>query len=430
MKRHSILFLLLCAMVPGAAAADRTVLHVGGWVDVVAGESRGPATVVVVDGRIDSIDAGHTAPADGDRLIDLGDSTLLPGLMDMHVHLASELSPARYWEGFRMDPADFALRSTVYAERTLLAGFTTVRDLGASDGLAISLRDAVNGGWVTGPRIHAAGKSIATTGGHADPTNGTNRELMGDPGPVDGVANGPEQAAKAVRQRYKEGADLVKITATGGVLSVAASGENAQFTDTELEAIIATARDYGFHVAAHAHGKQGMLRAVRAGVTTIEHGTYMDREVMREMKRRGTWYVPTVMAGWWVARVAADDPDAFPPVVREKAARIGPVIQDTFGAAYREGVKIAFGTDSGVSPHGMNGKEFELMVAAGMPPMVALQTATVNPALLLGVEDELGTIAQGKLADLVAVPGDPVADITLMQRVNFVMKGGVVYKEP
>lgn len=431
MKR--VLIALVCTLaalptVPAAAPA-RTVLHVGGWIDVEAGRVRGPATVVVVGDRIESVVDGHAAPADGDRVIDLGDSKLLPGLMDMHVHLDGELSPQRYSEGFRLNPADFALRGSVFAERTLLAGFTTVRDLGSDDGVSISLRNAIDQGWIPGPRVHAAGTSIATTGGHADPTNGTNAKLMGDPGPAEGVANGPVAAAKAVRQRYKEGADLIKITATGGVLSFAASGDNAQFTDEELAAVVSTARDYGFHVAAHAHGKQGMLRAVNAGVHSIEHGTYMDREVMRAMKRKGTWYVPTIMAGWWVAQKAEED-DWFPPVVREKAARIGPVIEKTFRAAHEEGVKIAFGTDSGVSPHGMNAKEFELMVAGGMAPMTALRSATVNTAELLGVQDRLGSVTAGKLADLVAVPGDPVADITVMQRVNFVMKGGVVYKRP
>ena len=254
-------------------------------------------------------------------------------------------------------------------------------------------------------------------------------DLTGDPGPKEGVINSPEDARKAVRQRYKDGADLIKITATGGVLSVAKSGQNPQFTEEEIRAVVETAKDYGLYVAAHAHGAEGMKRAIRAGVRSIEHGTFMDDEAMELMKQHGTYYVPTIIAGKWVAEKSAEE-DFFPSAVRPKAAAIGPHAQATFGKAYKSGVKIAFGTDSGVSPHGENAKEFAYMVEAGMPALEAIQSATLTAATLLGVEDQLGALEAGKLADVVAVPEDPTVDITTMQRVSFVMKDGVIYKQP
>jgi imidazolonepropionase-like amidohydrolase len=308
-----------------------------------------------------------------------------------------------------------------------MAGFTTVRDLGDDGVIVVSLRNAVEKGWIVGPRIYTAGKSLATTGGHADPTNGWNAKLKGDPGPKDGVINGSEDAREAVRHRYKDGADLIKLTATGGVLSLAKSGQNPQFTEEELAAIVETADDYGFTVAVHAHGTEGMKRAVKAGVTSIEHGTFMTDEVMHLMKRHGTYYVPTILAGVWVGEKAEEE-DYFPAIVRPKAAAIGPVIQDTFASAYKAGVKIAFGTDSGVSEHGDNGREFELMVAGGMPPMKTIQAATMEGAKLLRIEKDLGSVEVGKIADLVAVEGNPLDDIRLMRDVKFVMKAGVVYK--
>lgn len=327
-----------------------------------------------------------------------------------------------------MNSADIALRSSVFAKRTLDAGFTTVRDLGAGDIHAIfALRDAIAKGLVDGPRIFAAGKAMATTGGHGDPTNGIRADLRGDPGPKQGVINGPDDAYKAVRQRYKDGSDVVKLTVTGGVLSLAKSGDNPQFTDEELEAVVSAAKDYEFVVAVHAHGATGMKRAIRAGVDSVEHGTYMDSEAMRLMRKQGTWYVPTISAGKWVGDLAELD-DKLPPVVRPKAAAIGPQIQDTFGAAYKAGVKIAFGTDAGVSPHGANGKEFRFMAEAGMPVMETIQSATVNAAQLLRVADELGQIAPGFHADIVAFDNNPLEDVTVLERPNFVMKAGSVFR--
>jgi imidazolonepropionase-like amidohydrolase len=348
--------------------------------------------------------------------------------MDMHTHLSDQFSRDTYSEGFFLNPTDYAIRSTVYAKRTLMAGFTTVRDLGDDGMVTVSLRNAINGGLIPGPRIFTSSKAIGTTGGHADPTNGWNARLRGDPGPKDGVIDGADDARKAVRQRYKEGADLIKITATGGVLSLAKSGQNPQFTDEELAAIVETARDYGFTVAVHAHGAEGMKRAVEAGVTSIEHGTYMTDEVMRLMKKHGTYYVPTILAGVTVAERAQED-DYLPEIVRPKAAAIGPAIKDTFARAYKAGVKIAFGTDSGVSAHGDNWREFVLMADAGMPPMTALQSATIEAAKLLRIDDRLGSIEQGKVADIVAVAGDPLEDMSVMGDVRFVMKSGVVYKQ-
>ena len=401
-----------------------TVIHAGKMVDAAAGEVLEAVTIVVDGDRIKAVEEGHSGTAD----IDLTDAFVMPGWIDMHVHVASQQSPQRFVERFTLEPADAALRAVPYAERTLMAGFTTVRDIGTSHALAQSIRRAVAEGHIVGPRIFTSGKSLATTGGHADPTNGVNRELRGDPGPAEGVVNGVDDAYKAVRARYKEGADLIKLTATGGVLSQAKSGQNPQFTEAEIAAIVAAARDYDFRVAAHAHGTEGMRRAVAAGVNSIEHGTYMTDEVMELMKQHGTWYVPTIAAGKFVGEKAEIE-GYFSEVVRPKAAAIGPVIFDTFARAYAAGVKIAFGTDTGVSPHGENWKEFIYMVEGGMPVMEAVVSATRSAADLLNKWDELGSIEAGKYADIIAVPGDPREDVQEFGRVHFVMKGGKVFKQ-
>ncbi len=343
--------------------------------------------------------------------------------------MGSQSSPQSYSEGFRLDPVDFAFRSVGYAEKTLLAGFTSARDLGGE--VTPHLRDAINQGLVKGPRLWAAGKSIATTGGHADPSNGVNdrlAHLIGPPGPTEGVINSIEDARQAVRQRYKDGSDVIKITATGGVLSYAKSGDAPQFTVDEVKAVVDTAKDYGYRVAAHAHGEEGMYRAVAGGVTSIEHGSYMSDRVMALMKQKGTWYVPTLYAGRFVADKAKID-GYFPEIVRPKAARIGAQIQDTAAKAYRNGVKIAFGTDQGVGPHGDNAREFLYMVEAGIPAAYALQAATIHAAEVLGVDDQ-GVVEAGKRADIIAMPGDPLADIGNVMKVDFVMKDGAVYRTP
>ncbi len=414
-----------------ALAADgRTVIHAGALVDVEAGEVLGQRTILVEGGTIAAVEEGFVDPEEGDSLIDLSGHTVLPGLMDMHVHLTSQQSgAASYLERFQESPADATVKALIYAERTLLAGFTTVRDLGGETSAILAVRNAINRGDMPGPRIFAATASLATTGGHGDRTNGMRADLQGDPGPREGIVNGIEDARKAVRQRYKEGADLIKITATGGVLSLAKSGQNPQFTEDEIRAIVDTAKDYGFMVAAHAHGAEGMKRAIRAGVTTIEHGTYMDEEAFELMKEHGTYFVPTISAGNFVAEKAAI-PGYFPEIIRPKAAAIGPVIQDTFAKAHRAGVPIAFGTDCGVCPHGSNAQEFLFMVEGGMAPMTAIQSATTVTAKILGIWDETGSITTGRAADLIAVAGDPIADVTQLQDVRFVMRSGRVHKSP
>lgn len=422
LARLSCLALLLAT----PAAAD-TLVHAGRLIDGVSDQARTEVTVVIDGDRITAVEDGYLQPAADDTVIELKDSTLLPGFIDLHTHLSSEMSRDSYLREFTDNPGDIAFRMPGYAEVTLLAGFTTVRDLGDTGNLTVALRDAISRGDLPGPRIFTSAKSIATTGGHADPTNGFRADLMGAPTPRDGVINGPWEAYEAVRQRYKDGADLIKITATGGVLSTAKSGQNPQFSELELEAIVKAAKDYGFHVAAHAHGKEGMLRAVKAGVLTIEHGTYMDAEVMRAMKQHGAYLVPTLSAGMWVAEKAKID-GYFPEIVRPKAATIGPQIVDTFRRAYESGVAIAFGTDAAVSPHGENAKEFGYMVDAGMLPMEAIRSATSVAAKVLGEEDSIGSITPGRLADLVAVGGDPLADIRELEDVDFVMKEGKVYK--
>ncbi|MCF6194985.1 MAG: amidohydrolase family protein [Kangiellaceae bacterium] len=410
------------------STADNYLLHVGQYIDVENLKMIQEQSIRINGNKILSIEQGFVEPKENEKLIDLKDKTVMPGLMDMHVHLSGEISKTSYTERFFMSDADFAFRSSVFARKTLQAGFTTVRDLGdLAPGLGVSLRKAIDRGYIEGPRIYAAGKSIATTGGHADPTNGVRTELMGDPGPKEGVINGPDDAMKAVRQRYKEGSDVIKLTVTGGVLSLAKNGSNPQFTQEELNAVVKAAKDYDFVVAVHAHGAEGMKRAVIAGVDSVEHGTYMNREVMKLMKKNGTYYVPTITAGKWVAEKAAID-GYYPKIVQPKAAAIGPKIQGTFAEAYKRGVKIAFGTDAGVFPHGLNGREFKYMQEAGMPAIETIQSATLSTAKLLRIEDKLGSIKVGKLADLVAVDGDPLKDIKLMEKVSFVMKDGVIVK--
>ena len=420
------LLLLLIAVAPLYVLAQRSIIWCGKLVDVNKGQLLTEYSIIIDGNKITDVQSGYAKAAAGDKVIDLKNRTVMPGLIDCHVHLEEETNPNKYLQRFTYNPADYAFQSVVFAERTLMIGFTTVRDLGGT-GVNISLRNAINKKLVKGPRIMTAGKSIATTGGHADPTNGYSKELMGDPGPEAGVANGPDECMKAVRQRYKDGADLIKITASGGVLSVAKSGENPQFTEAEITAIVSTAKDYGFKVAAHCHGAEAMKRAVKAGVNSIEHGTYMDEEVMQLMKERGTYYVPTITAGKAVGD-SAKKPGYYPDLVTPKALAIGPKIQSTFAKAYKAGVKIAFGTDAGVYMHGKNWLEFVYMNEAGMPVMETIKAATVSAADLLGMSDVVGSIEKGKFADIVAVEGDPVKDVQAMGRMKFVMKDGVVYK--
>ncbi len=423
MKKIALLFALL---IPNFISAD-ILLHVGNLLDTENGEISKAVTIRVKDNTISEITKGYATPKKDDEVINLKESYVLPGFMDMHVHLAQEYVPKAERES-KIEPEYRALFAANAASKTLMAGFTSVRNLGDGGMETISLKKAIDKGLIIGPRIFTSGKTIATTGGHGDPTNGMPKDNYSPPTPEEGVIDSPQDAIKAVRQRYKDGTDGIKITATGGVLSVAKSGENPQFTDAELLAIVSTANDYGLWTAAHAHGKEGMKRAVMAGINSIEHGTYMDQEVMSLMKERGTYYVPTIMAGDWVAE-KAKIPNFFPALVKPKAEKIGPQIQATFSQAYKAGVKIAFGTDSGVSAHGDNWQEFILMTNAGMSNKDALKSATIETAKLLRVEDILGQIKPGMFADIIAFQKNPIEDISTVKNVSFVMKDGIIYKQ-
>ena len=404
-----------------------TLLHVGNLLDTNNGKVAKAVTIKIKGNKITEITKGYATPTQNDEVVNLKQSYVLPGFMDMHVHLAQEYVPKAERQS-KIEPEYRALFAANAASKTLMAGFTSVRNVGDGGMETISLREAINQGLVIGPRIFTSGKTIATTGGHGDPTNGMPKDNYAPPTPEEGVIDSPEEAIKAVRQRYKDGTDGIKITATGGVLSVAKSGENPQFTDAELIAIVSTANDYGLWTAAHAHGKEGMKRAVLAGINSIEHGTYMDQEIMDLMKARGTYYVPTIMAGDWVAE-KAKIPNFFPALVKPKAEKIGPQITSTFAQAYKAGVKIAFGTDSGVSAHGDNWQEFILMTNAGMSNEDALKSATIETAKLLRVEDQLGQIKPGMFADIIAFQKNPIENISIVENVSFVMKDGVIYKQ-
>ena len=407
--------------------AQTTYLHCGRILPI-SGEALLNSTVVVEGNKIVRIEPGFSRVPSGAKAVDLKNKTLLPGLIDCHVHLEWEQSRSSYNERFTLNPADIAYRAAVYARRTLDIGFTTVRDLGGT-GVNIALRNAINSGWTEGPRILTVGRSLSITGGHADATTGAKWDLFDPPGPEMGMADGPDECRAAVREQIKKGADCIKVCATGGVLSLARDGTLPHYAEDELSTIVKTARDLGVDVAAHAHGDEGMRRAVEAGVVSIEHGTFMSESTMDAMIKHGTYLIPTLVAGQAVSDSATFAKGFFPEVVRKKAIEICPQLKATAGKAYKKGVKIAFGTDSGVSPHGKNNLEFGLMAEAGMKNVDILRAATLDAATLLRMNDKIGSIQVGKLADLVAVEGNPMEDIRSMERVVFVMKDGKIYRQ-
>jgi len=424
MRKKFLAFIILLLTLN--LSAQKIYIWCGTLIDGVSDEPKKTMTVVIEKNKIIAVENGFSNAGAGDKTLDLKTKTVTPGWIDCHVHLSHETNPNAYIERFQLNDVDYAYRSVVFAKRTLLAGFTTVRD--AVGSVVISLKKAINQGIIEGPRIVAAGTPIGSTGSHGDPTNGYRTDLMGDPGPRIGVANGVDECIKAVRQRFKDGSDVIKIMATGGVLDVSPNSSGAQYTEAEIKAIVQTANDYGMKVMAHAHGAEGIKRALRAGVISIEHGTLMDDECIELFKKYGAWYVPTVVAGKSVTD-SAKIPNYYPPVVAKKAAEIGPKIQSTLGRAYKAGVKIAFGTDAGVYRHGMNWLEFGYMIEAGMKPMDAIKAATISAAELLGMKDQVGSIEVGKFADIVAVDGDPLKDPKVFGKVVFVMKNGDVYKQ-
>ncbi|WDF78549.1 amidohydrolase family protein [Mucilaginibacter sp. KACC 22773] len=420
-----ILFVFLL-FVAETAFAQKTYIQCGKLIDGTSPAAQTQITIVVEGKTIVDIQKGYTSGTATDKVINLQNKTVMPGLIDCHVHLESQFNKNSAIQGFTLTDADIAYQASVFAKRTLMAGFTTVRDLGGT-GVNISLRKAIRQGLVDGPRVITAGRAISASGGHMDPSDGFRDDAFNHrPGPDEGVADGKDELIKAVRLQFKRGSDVIKIASTGGVLDLSEDGSGAQFSIDEIKAVVETAKDYGLKVACHAHGAEGIRRAILGGVTSIEHGTFMDDEDIKLAKQYGTWYVPTIIAGKSVAD-SARMPGYFPPVIARKALEIGPQIQQTFTKAYKAGVKIAFGTDAGVYAHGKNYIEFQYMVEGGMTPMEAIKSATGSAADLLGMSSKIGSIASGKSADIVAVDGDPLLDIKAMKNVSFIMKEGKIY---
>jgi imidazolonepropionase-like amidohydrolase len=384
--------------------------------------------VVVAGGKIQAVGAGVAVPA-GAQVLDLGDVTLMPGFIDCHTHLSFESSDdynQSTLNRLRRDVAETAIRATVNARRTLMAGFTTVRDVGSSDFVDVGLRNAIRDGTIPGPRMLVAVHMLGARGGHADGSGFAYKRVGDEPSIERGIASGPEQFRDAVRFVVKYGADVVKVGATGGVLSLSDEVDTPQVTQAEMDALVDEAHRLHKRAAAHAHGVTGAKEAIRAGIDSIEHGSFLDDEGLRMMKERGTWLVPTLLAGEYASGRAV--PRHYPPEIAAKAQAAVGQRSAMFRNALKVGVKIAFGTDSAVSPHGLNAKEFALMVDHGMAPAAALRSAMGAAADLLGLPGQIGTLEPGKQADIVAVPGDPLADIKATERVSFVMKGGQIWK--
>ncbi|HJP94910.1 MAG TPA: amidohydrolase family protein [Pyrinomonadaceae bacterium] len=400
------------------------IVYAGRLIDGVSDNVRTNVSLIVENGRISDVRSEKVALSDAE-IIDLSDSTVMPGFIDCHTHLSFQLDKGRTLKDIVLTRnSELAIQATVYARRTLLAGFTTVRDVGSANFIDVSLRDAINRGIVPGPRMFVATHILTITGGHGDFSSGLRDELLAEPDYRRGIINSSEDAVRAVRYMIKYGADHIKMASTGGVLSLGDSQAGEQLTLAEMKAIVQTAHTLGRKVAAHAHGTAGIKNALRAGVDSIEHGTFLDQEAIEMLKEHDAYLVPTISAGKWVESKLSD----YPPAVAAKAEGLGTLIQKTFANAYRQNVKIAFGTDAGVYPHGENAREFQYMVEAGMSPMEAIKTATSNASELLGVSSNLGTLQPGLYADLVAVAGDPLADINLLSHISFVMKEGQIYK--
>jgi imidazolonepropionase-like amidohydrolase len=418
------MFLVVCQL----ASAQTTLIHAGRLLAVPGESPARDQTIVVVDDRIAEVRSGFTDAAefgDDTAIIDLRDAFVLPGLMDMHVHLQGQLGPDRHKDELQMSPQLVQMRSLMYAMRTLEAGFTTVRDVGSSPQEMYAMRDAINNGWIDGPRIIAAG-TVGITGGHAD-ISGVQPELMEFwTGPS--ICDGPYDCRRATRNAIKYGADLVKITSTGGVMTDRTTGTGQQMEMDELREVVLAASRMGRKVASHAHHEDGIVAALEAGVASIEHGSYAGDRAIPLFLETGAYLVPTLLAGKTVANLAVES-DILSPAVAEKAIRVGNDMAGNFEKAHKAGVNIAYGTDSGISPHGTNADEAVLMVEAGMDEMDVLVSATINAADLIDMSDTLGTIEPGKFADIIAVSGSPLDEIEELLDVEFVMKGGKIYKD-
>jgi imidazolonepropionase-like amidohydrolase len=402
------------AQQPAAPGPD-TVIHAGRLIDGVAATPRAGMSILITGDRIARVESGFATPP-GATVVDLKSATVLPGFIDSHTHITSEVGPDAIARFATLGGVDAAVRSTVYAKRTLEAGFTTIRNLGADEGVDVALKRAINEGFVPGPRIWTARNTLSITGGHGD-MGGLRHDLGPDPTFREGIVDSAEEAVKAVRYQHKYGADLIKFTATGGVLSINDSGHLQQFSMAEMKSIVDTAHLLGLKVAAHAHGKEGIEWAIRAGVDSIEHGTYLDDETVALFRKHGTYYVPTILAGKTVADMAKK-PGALHPSVREKAAKIGPLIQGAFTRAYKGGVKIAFGTDSGVSAHGENAREFGYMVEGGMSAMEAILSATRSPPIFLARPIASGSISRDD-SQTGCGGRRSLEDITELRRITF-----------
>lgn len=412
------------AVAPVSPPEGTTFVHAGRLLaDPATGVVQRDKTLVIEGNRIVEMRDGFVGEG---RIVDLRDQFVLPGLIDSHVHLTGQQNPNGRLEEVTQSNAEQAMVGARYARRTLMAGFTTVADLGGTNEAVFALRDAIRRGDVPGPRVIASGSSISIHGGHGD-INGYREDVMHLLS-SESVCSGPDDCMRAVRTQVRSGADIIKITATGGVLSNTAAGLGQQFSDAELAAIVDAGHRMGRQVTAHAHGADGINSFLRAGGDSIEHGTWLDEESIRLLRREGTYLVPTLLAGDFVARVASGPDNFFTPAQTAKALEAGPRMLDMARRAHEGGVRIAFGTDSGVSAHGDNAQEFALLVRAGLTPLEAVQAATVGAAAHLRISDEAGRIAPGLPADLVAVSGDPLADVTELERVRFVMKGGVIYR--
>jgi imidazolonepropionase-like amidohydrolase len=425
---HTVLLLVGPALASAQAKPEVTVLKAARIFDGTSDAVKPNGVVVIQGGKIQAAGSGLAVPA-GASVVDLGDSTLLPGFIDAHVHLTGESGDNWYEDtvnGMRQTVAEQAIRSTDYARKTLMAGFTTVRNVGASDYIDIGLRNSINAGIVPGPRTLVAGYSLGARGGHCDTTGFPYNFFGSESGIAQGIASGADQFRDAVRIQLKYGADLIKVCATGGVLSLADAVDTPQLTQAEMDALVDEAHRLGKKTAAHAHGAEGAKVAIRAGIDSIEHGSFLDDDALNMMKAKGTYYVPTVMAVEFTGRRSRN----YPPEIAAKAKAAA----EAHGAALRKaiqmGVKIALGTDSAVSPHGLNAQEFGLLVTHGMAPAAALRAGTQVDSVLLGLDKHVGTLEAGKAADVVAVPGNPLADIHVTEKVSFVMKAGTVYKRP